>query len=46
MDFADQLLEQRSDLWTEDDSAARPKAVQAVQAVQQVKPGFDLTLLN
>ena len=43
MDFADQLLEQRSDLWTEDDSAARPKAV---QAVQQVKPGFDLTLLN
>ena len=39
MDFADQLLEQHSDLWTEDDSAAQLR--KAVQAVQQAKPEID-----
>ncbi|CAK9002807.1 unnamed protein product [Durusdinium trenchii] len=39
MDFADELLEQHSDLWTEDDSAAQLR--EAVQAVQQSKPDID-----
>eukprot|EP00438_Fugacium_kawagutii_P013342 Skav233511 [mRNA] locus=scaffold2242:27440:30105:- [translate_table: standard] len=39
MDFADQLLEQHSDLWTEDDSAAQLR--KAVQAVQESKPEID-----
>eukprot|EP00434_Breviolum_minutum_P024935 symbB.v1.2.022024.t1/scaffold1885.1/size149428/5 len=39
MDFADQLLEQHSDLWTEDDSAAQLR--KAVQAVQESKPDID-----
>ena len=39
MDFADQLLEEHSDLWVEDDSAAQLR--EAVQAVQQSKPDID-----
>ncbi|CAE7550187.1 GDB1, partial [Symbiodinium microadriaticum] len=39
MDFADELLEQHSDMWTEDDSAAQLR--EAVQAVQKSKPGID-----
>eukprot|EP00439_Symbiodinium_sp_Y106_P064267 s1862_g10.t1 len=39
MDFADELLEQHSDMWTEDDSAGQLR--EAVQAVQKSKPGID-----